>query len=251
VFLWLYWPSFNGAAFVKDSKDANRCVVNTVVSLCASCVTSFAVSGYLSKRFSPADVQNATLAGGVIIGAVARMEVLPVAASGLGAIGGAVSVIGYQKVQPFLLRKIGLHDSCGVHNLHGMPSILGGLASVIACVAVKDPTYLTNERGTQAGYQMAAIGATLGIAIVSGVLTGFFLKWVDKRMLIIISQGGAEVPHYHDGLYWQVGDHAMDLSGHGQLAKNAKVVPTTTTKEDLDRTRAGAATSSSTSSSSS
>jgi len=196
-------------------------------------------------------VQNATLAGGVIIGAVARMEVLPVAASGLGAIGGAVSVIGYQKVQPFLLRKIGLHDSCGVHNLHGMPSILGGLASVIACVAVKDPTYLTNEKGTQAGYQMAAIGATLGIAIVSGVLTGFFLKWVDKRMLIIISQGGAEVPHYHDGLYWQVGDHAMDLSGHGQLAKNAKVVPTTTTKEDLDRTRAGAATSSSTSSSSS
>ena len=34
-------------------------------------------------------------------------------------------------VQPFLCEKLKIHDSCGVNNLHGMPSVMGGLLSVI------------------------------------------------------------------------------------------------------------------------
>ena len=41
-------------------------------------------------------------------------------------------VSGVVFVQPFLYRKIKLHDAVGINNLHGMPGIMGGLCSIIA-----------------------------------------------------------------------------------------------------------------------
>jgi ammonium transporter Rh len=46
----------------------------------------------------------------------------------LGALGGALSVLGYHYVTPFLSRCAYLHDTCGVLNLHGVPGVLSGLA---------------------------------------------------------------------------------------------------------------------------
>jgi hypothetical protein len=49
----------------------------------------------------------------------------------------ALSTWGFCKLmEP--LAKAGLHDTCGIHNLHGMPSILGGVASIVAPVLIKD-----------------------------------------------------------------------------------------------------------------
>ena len=48
VFLWCFWPSFNSALAQGDVQS--RAVVNTYLSLCASCVVSFAVSALLDKR---------------------------------------------------------------------------------------------------------------------------------------------------------------------------------------------------------
>jgi ammonium transporter Rh len=38
---------------------------------------------------------------------------------------------------PYLQDKFGLYDTCGVHNLHGIPGILGGIVSAIVAAAFK------------------------------------------------------------------------------------------------------------------
>jgi ammonium transporter Rh len=59
----------------------------------------------------------------------------------VGIVAGFVSVAGYVFVQPFLQRAIGLHDTCGVHNLHGMPGILGGIAGMISAMTAGEEKY--------------------------------------------------------------------------------------------------------------
>lgn len=43
IFLWMFWPSFNGAAAAAGEAQ-HRAVLNTYFSLCASVMASFAIS---------------------------------------------------------------------------------------------------------------------------------------------------------------------------------------------------------------
>jgi ammonium transporter Rh len=76
-------------------------------------------------------VLNSSIAGGVAIGASADIIVLPFGAMICGFVAGVVSSFGYGYLSKFLQKHIFLHDSCGVHNLHGMPGIIGGITSAI------------------------------------------------------------------------------------------------------------------------
>ncbi|KAL1524893.1 hypothetical protein AB1Y20_019772 [Prymnesium parvum] len=167
TFLWLYWPSFV-AGDLKASEGAPLALVNTIISLIGSTVATFIVSPLLSNgKIRPVDIQNAALAGGVAIGAVANLDIKPFGALIIGSLAGVVSTVGFCKVQERLFR-MGLHDTCGIHNLHGMPSLLGGLASVFTAVA-------GIQRAGTAGHQLAGIGLTLLTSICSGLLTGGLL----------------------------------------------------------------------------
>ena len=145
-------------------------------------------------------IQNATLAGGVAVGAAADMMLTPFGSIVMGSVAGVVSTLGFQYVSPFLADKLKIADTCGVNNLHGMPSILGGFLSIlIAGIATKDEYDQFNVAGEdpdksslyeifplnfengslwswtkdyQAGMQAAGIGITLLMAITSGILTG-------------------------------------------------------------------------------
>jgi ammonium transporter Rh len=66
-------------------------------------------------------VQNASLAGGVAIGSAANLKLVPGFSVATGMLAACISTLGYHYVTPALERAIRLHDTCGVHNLHGMP----------------------------------------------------------------------------------------------------------------------------------
>merc|ERR1712100_392358 len=102
--------------------------INTVIALAASCVATFLMITFISKenKLDMVSIQNATLAGGVAVGSSSDPVIQPWGALLIGLVAGAWSVPGYEKIQPFLSRCIGLDDTCGVHNLHATEAALLG-----------------------------------------------------------------------------------------------------------------------------
>jgi len=175
VFLWIFWPSFN--AVTADPSLQERAIVNTFLALLSSCIVSF----FCSRRFrgeglfDAVDIQNATLAGGVAMGTACTLPLEPYGACILGTLAGVLSCAGYAFMLERLEKK-GVHDTCGVHNLHGMPGILGGLAGVlmmgVASTATAREQGFLPHRHRQWWLQLCGLAVTIFVAIVSGALTG-------------------------------------------------------------------------------
>jgi len=206
IFLWMFWPSFNAAA-AKHGEPQHRAILNTYFSLCAAVLASFAFSAATNKRykFVMEHIQNATLAGGVAIGACADLVVQPYGCLIVGSIAGIVSTVGYSYITPWMSKKLHTHDTCGVHNLHGMPAIIGAILSCIMAGLATKEAYGDSEEGLkdvypalfehyddhghlvegitegkQAVNQLVASAVTFIIAIVGGGLTGLFLRYVGE-----------------------------------------------------------------------
>ncbi|NXL18340.1 RHAG protein, partial [Setophaga kirtlandii] len=192
LFLWLFWPSFNSAI----AEAQVTAIINTYYSLAACTIVTFALSSLVDKRgkFSMVLIQNATLAGGVAVGTCADLEIHPFSAMFIGVIAGIVSVLGFQFLTPVMASKLRIQDTCGVHNLHGLPGILGGIAGIVV-TAIKTET--RNGHLLTPAMQAAALGSTLAIAIVGGALTGAILK---IPFLGQVSDQNC----FDDSAYWEV-----------------------------------------------
>ena len=75
------------------------------------------------------------------MGASADMMLTPFGSILIGSLAGGISTLGYQFVSPYLAERGKITDTCGVNNLHGMPSIMGGLISVIMAGLASFDTY--------------------------------------------------------------------------------------------------------------
>lgn len=187
IFLFLYWPSFNGA-FGKDHSQ-HRAIINTYLCLTGSTIAVFVATPFTHHgKLEMETILNSTLAGGVVIGSTADLITLPWVSIFIGFFIGIISVIGYRIINPFLVEKIQYQDTCGVLYLHGIPGFIGAVISIIISGAASESIYgpslfllfpkLENGRSSrgQAGIQVAQIMISLGTAIVGGILTGFILK---------------------------------------------------------------------------
>jgi ammonium transporter Rh len=214
LFLWVYWPSFVAGDAEPGSPQQQSAIVHTILALSSSTVTTFFLSSVLGKsgKFRPVDVQNATLAGGVSIGCVANLSIHPAGAILIGIVAAAVSTYGFNTIQP-ALEAAGLHDTCSVHNLHAMPSIVGAVASIIASAALKseDAKIFGEFAEGQWRRQLVGMLATASFAIVTGLITGKvcqLFKGADSA-----SESAAE--DFQDNLWWEVAaDYAGGATSH-------------------------------------
>lgn len=101
----MFWPSFNAIDLTGD--DQQRAVINTYFALASCCVTTFALSAIITEghKFNMVHVQNATLAGGVAVGASANLMLQPYGALFTGIVAGIISVFGYAVLTVILQNK--------------------------------------------------------------------------------------------------------------------------------------------------
>ena len=170
--LWIFWPSFCSAVVPHGQMPVT--VINTIMSLCGATLITYLMSVLLRKgKVSIADMANAALAGGVAIGATCN-RVSPAGAFGIGLLAGAVCVIGYVVIQPRVQSLFRIVDTCGVHNLHGMPGLLGGVIAIFVIPGI-------------AAAQLAGIVFTVIFALIAGTVSGYLIKAT-----------GSKIAEYHD-----------------------------------------------------
>ena len=191
--------SFVGATETAIPENEQRCVINCILALLGSTVATFGASVFLGKKkFDAVHIANSTLAGGVAVGSSARLDMNPGGAVLLGVIAGVVSVCGYFWVSNALQDRFDISDTCGVHNLHGLPALVGGLASAIFVTLDSDAEFLLYDRPSQAWRQVAATFATVALASASGYFTGFILRWTKRET--------DDFYEYDDSVYWWEGE---------------------------------------------
>ena len=187
----MFWPSFNGALAADDQQQ--RVIVNTVLAISASCVCACGITRICKGKLDAEVVLNATLAGGVSIGSSSDLVVTGGTAMAIGGFAGIISAVGFLYLSKLLQEKIGLHDTCGVHNLHGLPGVIGAIIGAISA-SLADTAFendatlkstfeaLEDGRSTseQGWYQMAALGVSLLTSILGGAISGFICSKFSK-----------------------------------------------------------------------
>ncbi|XP_008068812.1 ammonium transporter Rh type C [Carlito syrichta] len=223
LFLWMYWPSFNSAiSYHGDSQ--HRAVINTYCSLAACVLTSVAMSSALHKKgkLDMVHIQNATLAGGVAVGTAAELMLMPYGALIVGFICGLVSTLGFVYLTPFLESRLQIQDTCGIHNLHGLPGIIGGIVGAVTAACASPEAYGLEglvhsfdfqgfKEGwtprTQGKFQVYGLLVTLAMALMGGIVMGFILR------LPFWGQA-ADENCFEDDIYWEIPEEKSTIYIH-------------------------------------
>nr|XP_033781397.1 ammonium transporter Rh type B [Geotrypetes seraphini] len=221
IYLWMFWPSFNSAV-TAHGDDQHRTAMNTYYSLAACTLATFAMSALVSSegKLDMVHIQNAALAGGVIVGTSAEMMLTPFGAMIAGFLAGVISTLGFKFLTPRLDSKLKIQDTCGVHNLHGMPGVLGAIiGAIVAALATADiygegmedvfPLIADGSRTAQSQgvYQFVALFVALGFALIGGAVVGFILK-------IPALGSPPDTQCFEDNIFWEVPE---EDAGHGQM----------------------------------
>ncbi len=87
--------------------------------------------------------------------------------------------------------------------MHGWPSVLGGLASIVFVAIDSDAEFLTYSAGFQCLSQFLGVVSTIAVAVVSGYITGTIMK----------KSSDSTFDQYFDGIWWE-GEYFEEDSKH-------------------------------------
>jgi len=214
LFLWCYYPSFNGFApetevnfnavgYTGPAMPADmvpwnengakfRATFNTYLGLIGAAVTAILISDSSKSIKSNVMIhmQTGVLAGGVTMGCLCDMYIAPWGALLLGCVGGTVACLGINFVTE-ALEKIKVHDTCDCMALHGICAFFSVFASCIAFATPENAHYLhvrNQTAGTQAGLQIAGVFACAAIGTILAIPTGYLMAmfnnddhWYDQE----------------------------------------------------------------------
>ncbi|NXU78054.1 RHBGA protein, partial [Oreotrochilus melanogaster] len=186
IYLWIFWPSFTSVPTFCGTTEP-WAVLNTHFSLAASTLATFILSPILHEEgmLWMVQLQDATLASVAMMGMAGEMLVTPFGALTAGFLAGLVPLLGSRFLTPFLRSRLKLQDTCGIHNIHGLPGVLGTLlGTLLAALATADaygdrlqvvfPEVAQGTRTAQGQglLQLCALPLTLLLATLGGCLTG-------------------------------------------------------------------------------
>lgn len=138
LLLWIIFPIYNGLVGNGIGKYRQWALTNSIFTLWAWTVTSFAVSYGLDKgKLDSEHIVNSTIASGIMIAAVWNIINNPALAILIGMIAGGLSVWFYKYIGPLLAKWL-LFDTWGIFHLHFAPGVVGGIISAIAWAWVTD-----------------------------------------------------------------------------------------------------------------
>ena len=159
--LWLFWPSFTSSVASPDRTYLTA--LNTILALCGSTLATYVFTKLIRGKIEIEDIANAALAGGVAIGSTCSTA-NPGFSMVIGICAGILSTVGFSIIAPKVCALIKGTDTCGVHNLHGMPGLLGGLFAIA----------INGQPGTQIGACVCTVVVGLVLGRVCGFILGLF-----------------------------------------------------------------------------
>jgi ammonium transporter Rh len=129
LFLFVYFPSFNSATLIGVAQQ--RSIVNTLYAISGSALMAVFISRMMIGKLDMQILMFATLAGGVMVAASSNLIFNGGYAMLVGCLAGIASSLGYLRLDKFMESKVKIHDTCGVHFLHGIPGWVGGIVSAV------------------------------------------------------------------------------------------------------------------------
>ena len=165
--LFVLWPSFVTALI--DTELTTQGMITCYMAGIGSVISAYLVSMIVAKKVDPLVYAYAMLAGMVAIGSP-LLVLGPWGALFLGLLAGALSVLCFTYMQPWLSKKMGTVDMMGVHNLHGMAGWLGALSVCVITLSMDNLVFAV---------------ITFALSIGTGALAGLVLRATRGEMEVL------------------------------------------------------------------
>ncbi|KAM9708291.1 ammonium transporter Rh type C-like [Menidia menidia] len=174
VFLWMFWPSFNGVLVDSDRKLGAVC--GSYLALAASGVTAAALSSLSSRtgKLNLIQMQPSILAGGVSVGVAVSVVDQPWVAMATGVTAALLSAAGFRYLKPQMHAAFECHDTRGTLSTHGLPGLLGWFLQLLLQIRKLDQTSVAIRFSV---FHISTLFITVSTSLTTGILTGFLLKW--------------------------------------------------------------------------